>query len=155
MDHLRLEDMSDREVLLVMLDLGGGDAVAPADIAEHIGIRGEHPRRAVSSRMAWLKRWGAVDKEFETDEHGNVLRRRSGEPRTTQRYRPTQLGRDVATGALRAAQSKTLDGLTDAQMLEVTRWLTERTDGNLNTLVRREWRYRTEYAKRTNGRRAR
>ena len=155
MDHLRLEDMSDREVLLVMLDVGGGEPVDSLELADAIGIRGEHPRRCVSTRMAWLKRWGAVDKEFDHDEHGNVKRNRAGEPRTTQRYRPTQLGRDVATGALRATQTKALDGLDDGQLLEVTRWLTERTDGNLNTLVRREWRYRTEYAKRTNGRRTR
>lgn len=151
MDHLRLEDMSDREVLLAMIDIGDGEPVDPAELADRIGVRGEHPRRAVSSRMAWLVRWGAVDKEFATDEHGNVMRHRNGEARTTQRYRPTQLGHDVATGALRANQTKALDALHDGQLLEVTRWLTERTDGNLSTLVRREWRYRTEYARR-NGR---
>ena len=151
MDRLRLEDMSDREVLLVMLDLEDGDPVDPVDLAAAIGLTGEHPRRAVSSRMAWLARWGAVDREYEHDEYGNVVRNRKGEPRRTQRYRPSQLGLDVAHGVLRANQSKALDTLHDGQLLEVARWLTERSSGNVHTLLRREWRYRTEYARR-NGR---
>lgn len=144
--------MSDREVLLVMLDLGDGDPVDPAQLADAIGIKADQPRRMVSARMAWLKRYGAVDKEFATDEHGNVLRNRAGEARTTQRYRPSQLGMDIATGTLRANQAKALDSLDHGAMLDATRWLTEHATGQLGQLIRREWRYRTEYANRRNGR---
>lgn len=156
LDHLRLEDMSDREVLLVMLDVAdpdGGD-VDPLDVAEQLGVRGDNPRRVVSARLAWLKRFGAVERVLETDEHGNVVRNRKGEPRTTQRYRLTPIGWDMANGQLRATQEKALQGIGDAEMLLVTQWLTQRARESGTTvanLVRREWVYRTLYA--TNGRR--
>jgi hypothetical protein len=89
---------------------------------------------------------------LETDDHGNVVRNRAGEPRTTQRYRLTSIGWDIAHGALRATQEKALDGLGDAQMILVTQWLSQRARGSGTTvanLVRREWTYRTLYA--TNG----
>lgn len=150
MDHLRLEDLSDREVLLVMLDVADdGGEVDPADVAQRLRITGDHPRRAVSSRLAWLKRWGAVDKVFAVDEHGNVVRNRAGEAKTTQRYRLTSLGERMASGQLRAAQTKALDGIGDEAMLLVTRWLTERSahgGATVQTLVRREWTYRTLHA---------
>lgn len=155
LDHLRLEDMSDREVLLIMLDLSDSEGyVEPMDVAERLDVRGEHPRRVITARLAWLKRWGAVEREHETDEHGNIVRKRSGEPRTTQRYRLTAIGWDMANGQLRAAQERTLAGMDDGQMLLVTQWLTRRareSGTTVATLVRREWTYRTLYAR--NGRR--
>lgn len=151
LSHLRLEDLSDREVLLLMLDLADGEGyVDPMDLADRLDIVGDHPRRVVTSRLAWLKRWGAVEKEFATDEHGNVLRHRSGEKRTTQRYRLTAIGWDMASGQLRAAQEKALAGMDDGQMLLVTQWLTRRareSGTTVATLVRREWTYRTMYSR--------
>lgn len=156
LEHLRLEDMSDREVLLVMLDVADDEGyVDPTDIAEHLGVRGDNPRRVVSARMAWLKRFGAVEKEFETDEHGNVMRRRNNEPRTTQRYRLTPIGQDIANGTLRATQEKSLEGFHDGQIVMLTQWLSQRASGSgttVSNLVRREWQYRTMFARR-NGRR--
>ena len=137
-DHLRLADMSDREVLLIMIDLADEDGlVDPLLIAETIGVRGDNKRRAVTARLSWLKRWGAVYRDNDTRSYGL-----------------TAIGHDMASGALRAAQSKALEGMGDAQMLLVTQWLTERAHGSgttVQTLVRREWQYRTQFAR--NGRR--
>jgi hypothetical protein len=151
MEHLRLADMSDRELLLIMLDIAEdeGAPVDPMDVADVLKIQGEHPRRCVSSRLSWLMRLGAVDKEFATDEHGNVIRNRKGEARTTQRYRLTNLGLRMATGEFRAAQSKALETMDDEQALLVARWLGERQRASgheVATLLRREWTYRTQFA---------
>lgn len=155
LEHLRLEDLSDRELLLVMLDQADSEGfVDPMDLADVLGVVGEHPRRVVTARLAWLKRWGAVEREHQTDDHGNAMRFTSGpqkgQPRPTQRYRLTAVGFDMANGSLRAAQEKALAGMDDGQMLLVTQWLTKRareSGTTVATLVRREWTYRTMYSR--------
>jgi hypothetical protein len=151
MDRLRLEDMSDREVLLVIHDLVGKGFVDPEDVADKIGLKGKHARRAASMRLAWLRRMGTLDREHLTNEHGNIVTKRTtGEPRFTQRYALTDLGLSLANGDLRAGQQKALGTLNQGQMLTLTRMLNEqavRSGGEVQRLVKREWRYRTEFVR--------
>jgi hypothetical protein len=64
---------------------------------------------------------------------------------TTQRWRLTPLGVGVASGTLKTGQRKSLEGLRDDQLIEVTRWLSERTRngsaGGVSRLALREWRH--------------
>lgn len=146
-ETLTLLDYSDREFLLLCMDVaaeidddGYFDSQA---IADQLDL--EH-RRTASSRLSWLARWGAVEREHLRDPHTNAIRyHRDGRAMTTQRWRLTALGVGVASGRLKAGQRKTLDGLSDEQLIEVTRWLSERTrngsGGGVSRLALREWRH--------------
>lgn len=149
--HLRLEDLSDREVLLVLLDVADGGGWASAqDIADQLGIVSPeedpgHARRVVTSRLVWLMRWGALDREPAEA----VPKRKAGEEPVYRRWRCSAIGHDMATGQLRKAQEAALADARDGDMLLLAQQLVGRMQGSGTTvrnLVRREWRYRTEYA---------
>jgi hypothetical protein len=143
---LTLLDLSDRELLLILRDVGDDVAgwAEAGDVADRLRIEGEAPVRSVSVRFSWLKRFGAVEREAERDESGNLRMTRGGKVRHTQRWRLTEIGLAMATGTLRKTQEKAFDGLTDAQMLIATRWLTRRvkaSDPTVGKLMDREYRY--------------
>src|SRR4051812_14881365 len=79
-----------------------------------------------SSRLSWLARWEAVEREYETTEDGRPRVRKSGTYFYTQRWRMTERGRAIALGKLRAQTRQSLDKLGDDSMLELTHWLTTR-----------------------------
>jgi hypothetical protein len=74
---------------------------------------------------------------------GNLRYYRDGRIRHTQRWRLTELGRQMAFGKLRKADETALGRIGNGQMLLVTRWLSERSrgDGGVAKLVQREWRF--------------
>jgi hypothetical protein len=142
LDRLRIEDFSDREFLLIVADVAAEeDGWADSEqVAQRMDLS---TRRLASSRLSWLRRYGAVEREHVRDEHGNIRYHRNGKPMHTQRWRLTTAGQMVAFGKLRKADETALGRLRDEQMLLVTRWLAERTagDGTVGKLVSREWRY--------------
>jgi len=153
--HLRLEEFSDRELLMALDDVcGKGEGWASArEVAAHIGIDGEDPHRAVSQRLSWQVRFGSVEREFARDEHGNIRYNRHGKPMYTQNWRLSDAGRTAAFGKLRKADETALGRLEEGQMLVLTRWLTQRTHANgaspvTSKLVEREWRYGVAQGKR-------
>lgn len=140
-EHLTLLDLSDREFLLLCLDVAEEDGYFDAQaIADQLDLL---HRRTASSRLSWLARWGAVEREHLRDHTGAIRYHRDGRVMHTQRWCLTELGEGVAHGALKAGQSRTLEGLRDDQLVEVTRWLSQRTKGanGLGRLAKREWRY--------------
>lgn len=61
--HLRLEDMSDIELLVIHGEAADGDGGATAlQVAEKTD-EGPRAARAIGSRFAWMKRWGFMDNE--------------------------------------------------------------------------------------------
>jgi hypothetical protein len=142
LDRLRIEDFSDREFLLIVADVAAEeDGWADSEqVAQRMDLS---TRRLASSRLSWLRRYGAVEREHVRDEAGNIRYHRNGKPMHTQRWRLTAAGQMVAFGKLRKADETALGRLRDEQMLLVTRWLAERTagDGTVGKLVSREWRY--------------
>jgi hypothetical protein len=143
LDSLKIEDFSDREFLLIVADVitESGEGWADSDeVARRMDLAS---RRLASSRLAWLRRYGAVEREHVRDEHGNIRYHRNGKPMHTQRWRLTSVGEAVAFGKLRKKDETALGSMGDEQMLLVTRWLTERTAGDesMGKLVSREWRY--------------
>lgn len=145
LESLRLVDFSDREILLILRDVADDEGWATAaDMAVHIDLRKEHPQRFVGARLGWLFRYGAVEREHMWDEQGNALTTTTGKPRYTQRWRLTPAGEALAVGALKAAQQRALEGLSDAQLLVAMRELTKRYQQAPDTaaaLVKREWTY--------------
>jgi hypothetical protein len=142
LERLRIEDFSDREFLLVMLDVADNDGWTDSDALKE---RLDLSKRAIaSSRLSWLYRYGAVEREHERDDAGNIRYYKNGRPRYTQRWRMTDVGYDLAAGRLRKRQAESLDKIEDAQMLEVMAWVTDRArhaDDTVWQLIRREYRY--------------
>lgn len=141
LERLTIEDFSDREFLLVMIDSADEEGwTTSASVTQHLDLRGT---RLAGSRMAWLARYEAVEREHARDENGAIRYHRNGKVMHTQRWRLTDLGWAIAQGKLRKSDQGALDRLGDGQMLLVTRWLSERTTATsgLAKLVQREWRY--------------
>lgn len=141
-EHLRLEDLSDRELLLVIADIAGDGGYADGlDIAARLDIGGEYPRRTVACRLSWLVRWGALQREYERDEAGNIRYRRDGKVVYTQRWGLTPMGWAVASGELRKGLETQLERVDDAQMVVLTRWVARRSSSfTARKLAEREWR---------------
>jgi hypothetical protein len=145
LESLRLEDYSDRELLLVINDTADEDGWVDAlELATRLGLEGDYPRRAVASRLSWLHRYGAVQREHERDESGVVRYHRDGRVRYTQRWGLTEAGLALAIGQLRKGDESALERLKDEQMILVTRWVQERSHRNggatMAKLVEREWK---------------
>jgi len=143
-EHLRLEDLSDREVLLVVADVAGesdGGFADALDIAARLDIGGEYPRRTVAVRLSWLARWGALQREHERDEGGNIRYKRDGAVKYTQRWGLTPVGWQVASGELRKGLETQLERVDDAQMVVLTRWVARRNGSfTARKLAEREWK---------------
>ena len=143
-EHLRIDDMSDREFLLVLHDQRDSDGWTDSEqIRQQLDLA---ERRIASTRLSWLARWGAVEREVKLDSDGAPIYTRHGKPRYTQRWCLTPAGSALAFGALKARQKQALDGVDDTQLLEMTAWLTTRTRSGSDTarkLISREWRYGT------------
>lgn len=147
LDHLRLQDLSDREVLLIVMDVADADGWAWAyDVGGQIGLVEEHRRRGAAQRLSWMVRYGAVEREHLADEHGNLryINDDTGRPKYGQRWRLTELGEEIAMGQLRAPQQRALDGLADdAQLLLAVRHVAThaRHSRSAAKLLEREWRH--------------
>lgn len=128
---LTLFDYSDRELLLLILDqqsISNSPYVATSDIATAIGVTGKRRLNSTGVRLSVLKRFGAVEKD--------------PDPKNGTRWRVTPKGEAVATGKLKAAAQRQLDGLDEGALIEVTRILTDRYqrgDATSSNMIRREW----------------
>jgi len=86
--HVQIKDFSDREILLMILDLGG--EVSTPELATRIygwsAVEAEdknmveHGRRCVGSRLSWMRRFGLVDSMIETKQGRPVPGTRTWKP---------------------------------------------------------------------------
>lgn len=140
-EHLTILDLSDREFLLIVRDVSDGDGWADAiDVADQLDLT---DKRSASSRLSWMKRYGAVEREYERDEHGQLRTSRDGTPKHTQRWRLTELGLAMATGKLNKTTQATLERMDSGALLMTARFLSGRAaaDTSAGKLVMREWRH--------------
>ena len=139
-DHLTILDFSDREFLLVVRDVADADGWTQAEeVATMLDLKGN---RSASSRLSWLRRFGAVEREHARDETGKLLYT-GDKPRYTQRWRLTELGEAMAMGRLNKTQQGALDKMDDGALLMTARWLAGHASGDSGAgkLVMREWRH--------------
>lgn len=134
--HLTLLDVSDRELLLLVRDnADGAGFVWPSQIALVLDIGGDHPERTVSSRFAWLKRLGALERPGPGDTIGYNEHRQAG-------WRLTDLGLAIAVGRLKKNAETLLEGLDPGALILLTRWLGGRVSQNgVGRFVDREYRF--------------
>jgi hypothetical protein len=86
-ESLTILDYSDREFLLLVVDCYDGDGWAAAKV---IGKRlNLVHHRSASSRLSWLTRFGAVEREYKRREDGELHLTPSGNLVPTQRWRLT------------------------------------------------------------------
>jgi hypothetical protein len=143
---LTLLDLSDREVLLVMLDCGGAPPmwITAKDVAEKLNLVGDNPSRSVSSRLSWLRRYGAVEREYRRDSNGNIIETAGGKPIYEQGWQLSELGMQIATGKISKTQQASLDRLNDGQLVLLTQALTTRAQSvadGARRLLDRQYRY--------------
>lgn len=123
--NLTLAEYSDRELLHIVRDVADADGRAtPQDIAERVGVQHEHPTRCVGSRLAWLRRYGAVTR----DEEG--------------RWALTAMGERYALGALSDNERSTFDQMPAEHLVALMSAVTRRYRTVAPTgahLIRREW----------------
>jgi hypothetical protein len=63
MSSAKIGDYSDREILAAMADLNGDGDVRAQDLATRLlGAEEKHEIRCVTSRLAWMRRFGLVEK---------------------------------------------------------------------------------------------
>jgi hypothetical protein len=88
-EHIRISDYSDRELLGIMFDLNGTGVVTTRELAlrlfaipdlEENTERITHARKCAGSRLSWMKRFGLIEKGEEAGEwmisvEGDKLRR--------------------------------------------------------------------------------
>lgn len=145
LERLRLRDLSDREVLLAMLDEGQGDWITSHQLAARLGMNGDHPHMMAAQRLSWLRRYGVVEREVLTDEHtGEPIYTSSGLLKYGQRWRPNDAGVALAEGHLKAAQEKAIASLDDATAVLLAAALADhsRASGGIGSrLIRREWQH--------------
>ena len=127
---LKLYDLSDRELLHLMIDLSDEEGYCDShDLATELAIEHKHPTQCVGQRLSWLRRYGAVE-------------RRDGESR----WRLTRRGMDIARGVLKPEQRDALMALSAEQMIEATKLVAgryRRIGDTAAHLTRREWAYGT------------
>lgn len=138
---LKLTDFSDRELLLILDDVSDDEGWSSArDMVEPVGLK-EDGVRHVSSRLAWMRRYGAIERELLWDENGNPITGPMGQ-RQGQRWRLTEAGKMMAYGKLTKAQHKALEGIGEGELILAMRQMSlhfANASDTGATLARREW----------------
>lgn len=118
------------ELLFRVRDLADEDGwVTSPEVAEAIGLDHPHPSRCVSSRFAWLRRYGTMEREG-------------------RRWRLSQAGVQLVEAVLRKQQRTVLEGMDDAQLFHAMRVMgTRYVEASVPsaTLMRREWKYQSYF----------
>lgn len=144
LQDLRLESFSDRELLLLLIDLRNEDGlVTTEEIADALQLDHPNPYQCIGIRMSWMKRYGVVD-------HRTVRTRFNPSMKV---WYLTSKGEGIAKGKLNAREERLFQhlhmfpekGMNAAMALgDVYRSLS----GVEAAMTRRAWRYATADRKR-------
>ena len=102
---LRLIDISDRELLHIVDDLGDNEGWVSAEhLCKALGLDPDYPNRTVASRFVWLRRFGVVEK-------------RKGRKKASRgEWRLSKAGLDLIDGKLDARAEARLKKLSDGEL---------------------------------------
>jgi hypothetical protein len=126
---MKLDDVSDREVLALLADVADGDGTASTlDLATAMDLGTKHPLSNVGVRLAYLRRIKMVDREP-----------------TTKRWFLTSMGLQYVAGRLSATQQRALESLKSegaawAATESLSRLLKDAGDSQA-TMMRRQWQH--------------
>lgn len=144
---VQIRDYSDRELLAIMLDLGG--EVSTPDLAARIygwgAIESEdknkvaHGRRCVTSRLIWMRRYGLVESRVE------------GKPIKLRTWKVSNPGKSMLQAALPPAIERGITSASDTLGLTLANRIGERLVGAgqiTGTAMRRELQFQIARRKR-------
>lgn len=139
---LSVLEFSDRELLHIIDDNGDTEGyVTASEIADVIGLQHDRPTQCIGQRFSWMRKYGVLestDVERTIDEGGKSTKRKM------KAWRLTELGYRFMEGRLRAQTQRSLEGLGEEQMLELTALVTGRfgqVSEEAALLMRRQWQY--------------
>jgi hypothetical protein len=124
---LRLTEFEDIELMFKVVDSADpetGVATAQA-IAENIGLDDKDPQRNVGARLAWLRRYGVVDKN-------------------SKGWYVNEIGEQLMRGELTAAQKQAFAQLSQPRTLAAARRLSQvlaEAGPEAAVMMHRQWRY--------------
>lgn len=125
--RLRLEDFSDRELLLAYQKAAAGGGASAHDVAAELGITVANPDQSVAVRFGWLRKYGVMEK----DKDGLWV--------------PTTTGERLLDGEMRAAQKRAMEEMDETQLYAATIALTRRLASTNNDaaarMMNRQMRY--------------
>jgi hypothetical protein len=134
--HLRLQDVSDLDLLEAVNDQGGkGGWATSQTIGTAFGVPEQFAARVCAARFQWMKRWGWLD--FKTEKGVGY-------------YRVTKMGNSLIDGLVTEPLKRMLDSLSDGDRVRVTRMMGERAGrsrSGVQTMFRREFRRNAEPAR--------
>jgi len=145
--HVQISDFSDREIIGMILDLGG-EAPTPLLAARIYGWKDietedvdvvARGKRCVSSRLAWMRRYGLVESWVEVD------------PPKTRTWKPSIPGSQMFAARLPSGTVNALDRLTDTYDLTLANIVGEKLvkAGQISgTAMRRELQFQIARRKR-------
>ena len=145
---LRVTDFSDREFLMLCVEASEGDGWFDAgEVVKAEELKGLE-RKNVAQRCSWLWRYGVLEREHLTDEHGNLLfiAKDPGRPKWGQRWRLTELGERFIGGYLTTRQHASLTNIDEERLLDLTNWFAGRMRGAdpvARNLMLRQWKTST------------
>ena len=124
---LKLTEFEDIELMFVVADSADPETgVASSQaIADNLGIKDKDPTRNVGARLAWLRRYGVVDKN-------------------TKGWYVNETGEQLMRGELTAAQKQAFAQLSQPRTLAAARRLSQvlqEAGPEAAALMHRQWRY--------------
>jgi hypothetical protein len=128
--HATVRDFRDLDLMFKIAEEPKG--IASLDLVEAVGFDAEDGARPIGSRLAWMRRYGMVDKNRDD------------------LWQLTRGGSRVLEARLRAPELRRLEELPDEAMIEVMALVTSRfqrktPNGNLlSTMLRREFLFGTQ-----------
>lgn len=138
-ESLRLYDYSDRELVAIIDDVADeegwasrksvGQTIFPFVASDEGSDRTKHALRCVAIRLAWLRRYGVLDKRLVAGESEWTL---------------TEEGHRFLRGKLNAAERRVIEALKEDRLVAATSLLTsryQRSSPVAANLIRREWMY--------------
>lgn len=138
-ESLRLYDYSDRELVAIIDDVADeegwasrkniGQTIFPFVAWDEGSDRTKHVLRCVAIRLAWLRRYGVLEKRLTAGESEWTL---------------TEDGQRFLQGRLNAAEQRIIESLKEDRLVAATSLLTSRYQSSspvAANLIRREWMY--------------
>jgi hypothetical protein len=122
---LTLNEFSDEEFLAKVMDTNGDGWISTDEISDAINLDVQYPNSNVGIRLSWLKRFGVVERDFDTG-----------------MWRVTKIGQDLVTAKFSSPAAKAIDAIDDSQLFLLSQRLSsryERVNPATANLVRRQF----------------
>lgn len=134
---LTVYDISDRELLMRLDELADAEGLCTSqELVDGLGIK-DGSARLISSRLSWLKRFGALETAEtyrESEETGNKYKVKA--------WRLSPDGETYTFTTFNAAKRRSVEGIDDANLVEAVGLIAARftaVNATARNMMRRQW----------------